>query len=199
MTWDITIKGGVIVDGTGADRYQADVAIKDGVIVKVGRCDGPTKRTIDAKGALVTPGWVDIHTHYDGQISWDEEMAPSCYHGVTTAVMGSCGVGFAPVRKGDQERLIQLMEGVEDIPGVALAEGMSWNWESIGDYMDAIDSLPHTIDFAVQVTHDPLRVYVMGDRAVAQEQATDADIAEMKRLAREAIQAGAVPISAVTV
>ncbi|MCA9668467.1 MAG: amidohydrolase family protein [Myxococcales bacterium] len=195
MSYDIKIKGGTIIDGTGRERYSGDVGITDGRIVAVGKVDGDAKREIDADGALVTPGFTDIHTHYDGQVSWDDELSPSCLHGVTTAVMGSCGVGFAPVRKTDHDRLIQLMEGVEDIPGSALAEGLTWNWESFPEYMDAIDAFPHAIDFAVQVPHDALRVYVMGDRAVADAPATPDDISAMQRLTRAALEAGAVGFS----
>ena len=195
MTYDIKIINGAVYDGQGGPSRQVNVGIRDGLIVELGPCEGPAKRTIDAAGMIVTPGFVDLHTHYDGQVSWDQELAPSCYHGVTTAVMGSCGVGFAPVRASDRDRLIALMEGVEDIPGTALAEGLTWDWESLPQYMDALDSRPHTIDFAVQVTHDPLRVYVMGDRAIAQEVATDEDIAQMRELVREAMLAGAVGFS----
>ncbi|MCB9593767.1 MAG: amidohydrolase family protein [Sandaracinaceae bacterium] len=193
--YDLKIVGGTIVDGTGAPRFAGDVGIKDGKIVDVGVCEGPAEETIDATGALVTPGWTDIHTHYDGQISWDEELAPSSIHGVTTAVMGSCGVGFAPVRPTDHKKLIELMEGVEDIPGSALSEGISWGWESFEEYMATLDAMPHTIDFMCHVPHDALRVYVMGDRALAEEEATDADIAEMRRLLRAALEAGAVGFS----
>jgi N-acyl-D-aspartate/D-glutamate deacylase len=195
MTYDVKITGGTVVDGTGAPRRRADVAIKDGVIVAVGDCPGDAGRVIDATGCIVTPGWTDIHTHYDGQVTWDEELAPSCYHGVTTAVMGSCGVGFAPVREGDQDRLITLMEGVEDIPGVALAEGIDWRWESFPEYMDALERMPHAIDFACMVPHDPVRVYVMGERALAEERASDDDIAAMQKIVREAVQAGAAGFS----
>ena len=190
--FDIKIINGTIVDGTGAKPYHDNVAVKDGEIVEIGSCDGDATKTIDAKGAIVTPGFVDLHTHYDGQISWDDALQPSVNHGVTTAIMGSCGVGFAPVREKDHDLLIRLMEGVEDIPGVALAEGLTWNWESFPEYMDAIDGFPHAIDFAVQVPHDPLRVYVMGDRATYDNPATKDDIAEMRRLTREALEAGAV-------
>ena len=195
MEYDVKITGGTLVDGTGAPRRRADVAIKDGVIVAIGDCPGHAARTLDATGCIVTPGWVDIHTHYDGQVSWDEELAPSSSHGVTTAVMGSCGVGFAPVRPTDRKRLIDLMEGVEDIPGVALEEGIDWRWETFPQYMDALEAMPHAIDFACTVPHDPLRVYVMGDRAMAEERATADDVAAMQQQLREALAAGAVGFS----
>lgn len=190
MDYDLKIVGGTIVDGTGAPAYRGDVAIRDGRIVALGACPGPAARVIDASGAIVTPGFVDLHTHYDGQVSWDADLRPSVNHGVTTAILGNCGVGFAPVRPADHDCLIRLMEGVEDIPGVALAEGLKWNWESFPDYLSAID-FPHTIDFAAMVPHDPLRVYVMGERAVQGEAARPEDIAEMRRLLREAMEAGA--------
>lgn len=195
MSYDCKIVGGTIVDGTGRPPFRGDVGIREGRIVDVGRCDGAATRTIDAEGAIVTPGFVDIHTHYDGQVSWDDQLAPSSIHGVTTCVMGSCGVGFAPVRRGDEARLIELMEGVEDIPGTALSEGIQWGWETFGQYMDAIDARPHAIDFCVQVPHDALRMYVMGERAVADEPATEVDIARMRAAVREAIEAGAVGFS----
>ena len=195
MSYDLKITGGTLVDGTGKSRFSGDLAVKDGRIVAVGDCPDSAKETLSAEGAIVTPGFVDIHTHYDGQISWDPDMAPSSIHGVTTCLMGSCGVGFAPVRADDHERLIELMEGVEDIPGSALAEGLSWNWESFEQYMDAIDAMEHSIDFATQVPHDPLRVYVMGDRAIANAQATEDDIAEMRRQLRKALEAGALGFS----
>ena len=190
--FDLLIKGGTVVDGTGTDPVQADVAVQGDRIVAVGHDLGPAKRVIDATGQIVTPGWVDLHTHYDGQVSWDSDMTPSSIHGVTTVVMGNCGVGFAPVRPHDHDRLIALMEGVEDIPGAALAEGISWGWETFGEYMDVIDAMPHTIDLCAQVPHDCLRVFVMGERAVSDEAATPEDIAEMKRLLVEALDAGAV-------
>jgi len=193
--YDKKITGGTIIDGTGAARFTGDIAITDGTIVAVGDCPDSADETIDAGGAVVAPGFTDIHTHYDGQISWDSDMAPSSIHGVTTCVMGSCGVGFAPVRPTDHERLIELMEGVEDIPGTALSEGITWGWESFPQYMDAIDRLPHTIDFLSQVPHDALRVYVMGERAAADGAATDDDIDEMRRLVRQALDAGAVGFS----
>lgn len=192
---DLKITGGTIVDGTGASAYAGDLAIRDGRIVEVGGDVGPARRSIDARGAHVLPGFVDLHTHYDGQVSWDGELSPSSLHGVTTIVMGSCGVGFAPVRPGREATLVELMEGVEDIPGSALAEGIPWGWESVADYMDVIGRMPHAIDFLVQVPHDPLRMYVMGERAVADERATDDDIAQMRDLLREALVAGAAGFS----
>jgi N-acyl-D-aspartate/D-glutamate deacylase len=195
MSYDLKITGGLIIDGTGKPGYHADLAVKDGLIAAIGQIDGPAKKTIEAKGAVVTPGFVDIHTHYDGQIAWDADLAPSSIHGVTTAVLGSCGVGFAPCRAEDHEKLIQLMEGVEDIPGSALAEGIPWNWESFPEYMQALDELPHSIDFCLQLTHDPLRVYVMGDRAVHDQPASPEDIAQMRALLREGLEAGAVGFS----
>ncbi|MCZ6806801.1 MAG: amidohydrolase family protein, partial [Deltaproteobacteria bacterium] len=193
--YDLKIVGGTLVDGTGRDRYAGDVGIKDGKIVAVGACDESAAETIDANGAVVAPGFVDIHTHYDGQISWDEELAPSSIHGVTTCAMGNCGVGFAPVRPNDHAKLIELMEGVEDIPGTALSEGITWGWESFPEYMDALDRMPHTINFLAHVPHDALRVYVMGERGVYDQAATGEDIAEMRRLLRIALEAGAVGFS----
>ena len=193
--YDLKIVSGTLIDGSGEDRYTGDVGIKDGRIVDVGKCDGSATETIDAGGAIVAPGFVDIHTHYDGQISWDEELAPSSIHGVTTCAMGSCGVGFAPVRPTDHAKLIELMEGVEDIPGTALSEGISWGWESFPDYMDVLDRMPHTIDFLAHVPHDALRVYVMGERAVHDEAATPEDIAGMRGLLRAALEAGAIGFS----
>ncbi|MBL4635353.1 MAG: amidohydrolase family protein [Kofleriaceae bacterium] len=195
MMYDLKITNGTIFDGTGTPGYLGNVAITGGKIVALGDCPGESKSTLDASGAIITPGFVDLHTHYDGQLSWDEEIAPSALHGVTTCVMGSCGVGFAPCRTSDRERLIELMEGVEDIPGTALSEGMQWDWTEFPEYMDALDAKPHTIDFLAQIPHDPLRIYVMGDRALANEVATDKDIAEMRRLVREALDAGAVGFS----
>jgi N-acyl-D-aspartate/D-glutamate deacylase len=193
--YDLKITGGTIVDGTGRPPATGDVAVKNGRIVEVGRCAGEARRTIDARGAHVLPGFVDIHTHYDGQVSWDPELTPSSLHGVTTCVMGSCGIGFAPVRPGREDALVDLVEGVEDIPGSALAEGIPWGWESFAEYMAAIDAAPHAIDFLVQVPHDPLRMYVMGERAVAGEVATDDDIAHMRALLRAALEAGAAGFS----
>lgn len=193
--FDLKIEGGLVVDGTGGEPFTANVAVSNGKIVEIGACNGPASKTIDAKGAIVTPGFVDVHTHYDGQISWDEELRPSVNHGVTTAVLGNCGVGFAPCRVEDRDKLIRLMEGVEDIPGTALHEGIQWEWESFPEYMDAIDKRPHSIDFAVLIPHDPVRVFAMGDRAVFDEPATDEDVATMQRIVREGLEAGAVGFS----
>jgi N-acyl-D-aspartate/D-glutamate deacylase len=195
MGFDLKIVGGLVVDGTGAPARAANVAVKDGRIVEIGACEGSSARVVDADGALVTPGFTDLHTHYDGQVSWDGDMAPSSLHGVTTCVMGNCGVGFAPVRERDRQRLIELMEGVEDIPGAALAEGIRWDWESFAEYMNAIDARPRTIDVVCQVTHDPLRVFVMGERAFAGSAATADDIIAMRALVREAITSGAAGFS----
>ncbi|MBX3183462.1 MAG: amidohydrolase family protein [Polyangiaceae bacterium] len=194
MAFDLKIVGGTVVDGTGAGRRRANIGIEAGRIVEIGECSGSAKETLDAEGAIVTPGFVDIHTHYDGQVSWDADLAPSSLHGVTTCIMGSCGVGFAPVRKQDRERLIELMEGVEDIPGTALAEGINWRWETFQEYMQAVD-FPHAMDYGLMATHDALRVYVMGERALASEVATEDDVAKMAALVREAVEAGAFGFS----
>ncbi len=193
--FDSKIINGTIIDGTGKKSFRGNIGIKAGKIVEIGECVGESTQTIDAEGAIVTPGFVDIHTHYDGQISWDSDLAPSSLHGVTTCVMGNCGVGFAPAKLTDHQKLIELMEGVEDIPGTALTEGLTWNWKSFPEYMQAIDSLPHTIDFCAQLAHDPLRVFVMGERAIAEETATPEDIEAMCELTREALQHGAVGFS----
>lgn len=195
MSFDLKITGGVVVDGTGAPKRRADVGIKDGIVVEVGECSGSAAHTFDAEGAIVTPGFTDLHTHYDGQVSWDADMAPSSLHGVTTAVMGNCGVGFAPVKKADRERLIALMEGVEDIPGSALAEGIRWDWETFVEYMDAVDRVPRAIDVVAQATHDALRVYVMGERAFAGSAATPDDVRSMRDHVRQALLAGAAGFS----
>lgn len=192
---DLVIKGGLVVDGTGGDPVHADVGIAGGIIAAVGKNLSPAKREIDARGCVVTPGFVDIHTHYDGQASWDSDLLPSSVHGVTTAVMGSCGVGFAPARPADRDRIIALMEGVEDIPGAALAEGLNWRWETFVQYMDALDATPHAIDFACHVPHDALRVYAMGDRAAVGQVASADDLAVMRGELRSALEAGAAGFS----
>ena len=188
---DTVIRGGTIVDGTGAPAFVGDVAIDNGIITAVGGTAGPAKRDVNATGKLVTPGWVDVHTHYDGQATWDPVLAPSSWHGATTILFGNCGVGFAPVQAPHRQALIDLMEGVEDIPGITLSEGLQWNWTSFPEYLDALEGLPRTIDIAAQLAHHPLRVFVMGERAIRREMATAEDVAEMARIAEEAMRAGA--------
>src|SRR5262245_7911479 len=189
--YDIVIRGGTIIDGTGQAAFTGDLAIESGRIAAIGGKAGPAKRDIDAGGLLVTPGWVDVHTHYDGQAMWDPLLAPSCWHGVTTTMFGNCGVGFAPAKPHHRAALMDLMEGVEEIPGVVLADGLTWEWESFSDFLDALERRPHAIDVAAQVAHLPLRVYVMGDRAVRRKAATADDIAQMRDLTIEALRAGA--------
>jgi N-acyl-D-aspartate/D-glutamate deacylase len=190
---DLLIRGGTIVDGSGRPAFSGDVGIRGGRIAAVGRVDEPARRALAADGLLVTPGWVDVHTHYDGQVTWDALLAPSCWHGVTSVVMGNCGVGFAPVRPGAQEYLIKLMEGVEDIPGTALAEGISWDWESFAEYLDAVERRPHALDVGAQVPHAALRFYVMGERGADHEAApTPAEIEAMGRIVRDSVRAGAL-------
>jgi N-acyl-D-aspartate/D-glutamate deacylase len=195
--FDHVIRGGTIVDGTGAPPVRGDVAVRDGRIVEVGgTISGGATNMIDADGAIVTPGWVDVHTHYDGQVSWDAEMDPSAGNGVTTVVMGNCGVGFAPVRPGDEKALIELMEGVEDIPGTALHEGIEWGrWESFPEYLDYIAGREYAIDIGAQIAHGAVRYYVMGERGADNQDATADDLAEIGRLVREALEAGAVGFS----
>ena len=190
---DLVIRQGLVIDGTGAQRVVEDVAVDDGRITGRGRGIGPAHREIKADGLLVTPGFVDIHTHYDGQATWDSQLAPSSLHGVTTAIFGNCGVGFAPVRPGTSDFLINLMEGIEDIPGTVLAEGVRFNWESFAEYMAALDALPHAIDIGTQVPHTALRFYVMGERGAVHDQApTEAEITRMGALLEEALAAGAL-------
>ena len=190
--FDLVIRGGTVVDGTGAEAFEADVAVKDGRIAAVGRIAGSGVEEIDAGGQLVTPGFVDIHTHYDGQATWDGRMQPSSWHGVTTVVMGNCGVGFAPCRPDDHDRLIRLMEGVEDIPFPVLAEGLPWNWESYPDYLEGLAKRRFDVDIGSQLPHAALRVFVMGQRGVDREPATEADIEAMAAIAKRAMEVGAI-------
>ena len=199
---DLKITGGTIVDGTGAARFRGDVGIKDGQIVEVRRRDGDdtglqaeAAHEIDATNRIVAPGFVDVHTHYDGQVSWDATLEPSSLHGVTTVVSGNCGVGFAPVRPGREQWLIELMEGVEDIPGSALAEGITWEWESFPQYLDAIEKRNLAVDYGTQIAHGAVRGYAMGERGARNEEATEDDIAAMARIVQEAIEAGALGFS----
>lgn len=195
MTFDLKIINGEVYDGSGQAPRPANIGVSDGRIVELGQCAAAAETVLDAAGCIVTPGFIDLHTHYDGQISWDQELRPSVNFGVTTAILGNCGVGFAPVRANDRDRLVRLMEGVEDIPGTALHEGITWQWESFPEYLDAIDRLPHTIDFGVMAVHDPLRVYAMGERAACDEAATEEDVARMRALLADALDAGAAGFS----
>ncbi|MBL0088154.1 MAG: amidohydrolase family protein [Ideonella sp.] len=193
---DLVIRGGSIVDGSGAPRFSGDIAIDGGRITQVGGTAGTAQRVIDASGALVTPGWVDVHTHYDGQVTWDPYITPSSWHGVTTAVMGNCGVGFAPVKPDRHDWLIGLMEGVEDIPGSALSEGIHWEWETFAQYLDALGRKPLAVDVGTQVPHGALRVYAMGERGVDEHSvATPEDIAAMAAELRSGLRAGALGFS----
>jgi N-acyl-D-aspartate/D-glutamate deacylase len=190
---DLVVRGGTVVDGTGAERREADVAVDDGRITAVGEVTGEGREELDATGLLVTPGWVDVHTHYDGQVTWDPLLTPSSWQGVTTVVMGNCGVGFAPVKPDRHDWLIALMEGVEDIPGTALAEGITWGWESFPEYLDVLEQIPHAVDVAAQFPHGALRGYVMGDRGADHTEAPTADeVDTMAALVAEGIRAGAL-------
>jgi N-acyl-D-amino-acid deacylase len=192
---DLVVKNGFVVDGTGSAGRHADVAIDGGVVADVGSDVGAGRDVLDADGALVTPGFVDIHTHYDGQATWDPMLTPSSWHGVTTVVMGNCGVGFAPVEEGRQEWLVGLMEGVEDIPGAALSVGIDWRWETFPEYLDALEASEHALDIGTQVPHGAVRAYVMGERGAANEAATAEDIKEMAEVVREGMLAGALGFS----
>ena len=193
--YDLVIRGGTVIDGTGAAPIAADVAIRNGKIAAVGTIAGKGTEEIDATGKLVTPGFVDIHTHYDAQAVWDPHLAPSAQHGVTTVVMGNCGVGFAPCKPEDRDRLIELMEGVEDIPGAVMNEGLTWDWESFPEYLDALDRRARDVDVCALLPHAAVRVFVMGERALALENANQGDIAHMREIAREAMKAGAFGFS----
>jgi len=200
--FDLKILGGTVVDGTGADRFTGDIAVTDGKIVEVRRrgpgdtaLEGATVETIDATGRIVAPGFVDIHTHYDGQVSWDDILEPSANHGVTTVISGNCGVGFAPVQPGSEDWLIALMEGVEDIPGTALTEGITWGWESYPEYLDVIGRRELAVDYGSQIAHGTVRAYAMGERGARNEAATPEDIAVMSRLVQQACEAGALGFS----
>lgn len=192
---DLIIRNGKIVDGTGAPAFTGDIAIDNGRISAVGTVTAKGKDEIDASGLLVTPGFVDVHTHYDGQATWDPELAPSSWHGVTTVVMGNCGVGFAPAKPDQHEALIELMEGVEDIPGSALAEGLTWGWESFPEYLDVLEKMPRTVDVGTHVPHAAVRTYVMGERGARNEPATASDIAAMARIVELGLKAGALGFS----
>jgi N-acyl-D-aspartate/D-glutamate deacylase len=193
--YDVVVRGGTVVDGTGGEPVAADVAVRDGLIAAVGRIPGRGAEEIDAAGCIVTPGFVDLHTHYDGQVTWENTLAPSSGHGVTTVVMGNCGVGFAPIRPEQRQLAIKLMEGVEDIPDVVMATGVPFNWESFPQYLDALAGRRADADFAAQLPHSPLRVFVMGERGAELEPPTEDDLAAMRRLTAEAIRAGAVGVT----
>lgn len=193
--YDLIIRNGTIVDGTGAPRFVGDVAVKNGLVAAVGTVRGDAAEEIDATGRIVAPGWVDVHTHYDGQATWDAEMAPSSWHGVTTVVMGNCGVGFAPAAPDRHDWLIGLMEGVEDIPGTALAEGMTWDWETFPEYLDSLEKMPRTVDIGTHVPHGAVRAYVLGEREKPGAVPTDEDIRKMAEIVEEGVRAGALGFS----
>jgi N-acyl-D-amino-acid deacylase len=192
---DVVIRGGNIVDGTGKPAFSGDLAIADGRVAAVGKDLGSAKKTVDADGLLITPAWVDAHTHYDGQVTWDEQITPSLWHGVSTVVMGNCGVGFAPATPDRHDWLIGLIEGVEDIPGPALKAGLPWGWQSFAEYLDVLDKLPRTLDVGGMITHGAVRAFVMGERGAKNEPATEKDIAQMAAIVKEAVLAGALGFS----
>ena len=193
--YDLIIKNGTVYDGTGEKPFFADVAIKGNKIVAIGELEESSKEVIDAKGKIVAPGFVDIHTHYDGQVTWDPYLSPSTYHGVTTVVMGNCGVGFSPCKPEERDWLISLMEGVEDIPGTALHEGINWQWESFPEYLDTLEGKPLAIDVGTQIPHGAVRAYVMGQRGIDREEASQEEIEQMSQIVKEAIEAGAFGFS----
>ena len=193
--YDLIIKNGLIYDGKGSEPFEADIGISEDKIVAIGKIEENSIETIDAKGKIVTPGFVDIHTHYDGQVTWDPYLRPSTYHGVTTVVMGNCGVGFSPCKPDQRDWLIGLMEGVEDIPGTALHEGIDWEWESFPEYLDALEKKPLAIDVGTQIPHGAVRAYVMGERGINHEEASEDEINKMKEIVKEAVEAGAYGFS----
>ncbi len=192
---DLVIRGGTIVDGTGAPSFVADIAVDSGTITEIGRISAPGREEIDASGKLVTPGFVDLHTHYDAQAMWDPILAPSAWHGVTSLVIGNCSVGFAPLHRDNRDFPLRVMEAIEEIPIAVMESGIDWDWESFPEFLDSLARRNHTLDIAAQVTHVALRAYVMGDRAEANEPATDTELAEMERLTEEALRAGAIGVS----
>ncbi|MCX7202529.1 MAG: amidohydrolase family protein, partial [Burkholderiales bacterium] len=192
---DLIIRGGSVHDGLGNPAKAADVAVKDGRIAAIGQVSGTATQEIDAKGLLVTPGFVDVHTHYDGQSTWENRLAPSSFHGVTSVVMGNCGVGFAPCKPDQRDILVKVMEGVEDVPEVVMTEGLPWNWETFPQYLDALEQRQFDLDVAAQLPHSALRVFVMGERAAAQEPPSADDLAQMRALTTEAIRAGALGVT----
>ena len=193
--FDLIIKNGLVYDGKGSEPFKADLAISNEKIVEIGKIEDKGRKVIDAEGKIVTPGFVDIHTHYDGQVTWDPYLRPSTYHGVTTVVMGNCGVGFSPCKPDQRDWLIGLMEGVEDIPGTALHEGIDWEWESFPEYLDALEKKPLAIDVGTQIPHGAVRAYVMGERGINHEEASSEEIEEMKQIVQEAVKAGAYGFS----
>jgi len=193
--YDIVIRGGTVADGTGGALRDADIAVKDGRIAAIGKDLGAGAEEIDAKGLVVTPGFIDVHTHYDGQAVWEDRLQPSTQHGASTVIAGNCGVGFAPCRPQDHAALISLMEGVEDIPGAVIAEGLTWDWETFPQFLDAIGKRRRDADIAAFVPHGPVRVYAMGQRAIDREAATEDDIALMRRCVADGLKAGAVGFS----